>query len=47
VYGVLIKLKKTVKHQEKGEYICTNILRYSLTNREKEPVESEDKKPQR
>jgi hypothetical protein len=32
---------------EELQLFCKNILRYSLTNREKEPVESEDKEPQR
>ena len=32
---------------EELQLFCKNILRYSLTNREKEPVESEDKELQR
>jgi RNase P subunit RPR2 len=39
-------MKNSATFEELNTF-CTNILRYSLTNREKEPVESEDKKPQR
>jgi hypothetical protein len=39
-------MKNSATFEELNTF-CTNILRYSLTNREKESVESEDKKPQR
>lgn len=39
-------MKNSATFEELDKF-CKNILRYSLTNRETEPVESEDKEPQR